>query len=105
VKIKIGGLMVDVLDKDCAKRPCLHVGMDKGTYVQGRGYTSYYRDAKGRRVEYPVCMTRHTRGCPANSICLVCRTVDVRRPGESCRRCTDSVLTPWPLDTGGERPV
>lgn len=52
------GRNVDALEPDCAFRPCLQVGEDKGSYVQGRGYTSYYKNPK------LVCMRRHLRGCP-----------------------------------------
>lgn len=52
------GRDADVLDEKCCARPCLHVGEDKGTYVQGRGYTSYHKDPK------LCCMTRMLRGCP-----------------------------------------
>lgn len=42
----------------CWARECMWAGEDKGSYTQGRGYTSYHTKPK------PVCMTRHTRGCP-----------------------------------------
>lgn len=52
------GRDADVLDGQCCARPCLHVGEDKGSYTQGRGYTSYYKNPK------LVCMSRLLRGCP-----------------------------------------
>jgi len=42
----------------CWARACMRVGEDKGSYAPGRGYTSYHSKPR------PVCMTRHTRGCP-----------------------------------------
>ena len=72
---------VDVLDRACFERPCFRRGEDKGTFVQGRGYTSYH--PQPRRV----CMTRHLLGCPDNSVCPECRTVSVLEPGEQCGRC------------------
>lgn len=82
--VKINKLRVDVAYRDCGKLPCFSLGFDKGTYTQGRGYTSYHTDAKGRRVEKPVCMTRHLRGCPSNSVCGMCRVSSVRPPGSPC---------------------
>jgi len=52
------GRDADVLDEKCCARPCLNIGEDKGTYVQGRGYTSYHKNPK------LCCMTRELRGCP-----------------------------------------
>lgn len=82
--VTINRRKVDVLDSDCAQRPCFALGFDKGTYVQGRGYTSYHTDTKGRRIEKAVCMTRHLRGCPINSVCGTCRRTSVRDPGAKC---------------------
>jgi hypothetical protein len=81
--LKIGAQRVDVLDEQCADRPCFHLGFDKGSYVPGRGYTSYYKS--GPR---PVCWTRHMQGCPSNSVCDRCRTVTVLDPGGTCSRQT-----------------
>jgi len=50
---------VDVCDAYCAGRVCLWVVEDKGTFVQGRGYVSYYRTPE------LVCWTRHLHGCPS----------------------------------------
>ena len=83
--VRIGDLLVDVLDTDCPGRSCYGLGFDKGTFGQGRGYTRYHTDGKGRRVERPVCATRHFHGCPSNSVCATCRTVSVDPPGGDCR--------------------
>ena len=45
-------------DALCPKRQCFHLGEDKGTYSQGRGYTSYHEKP------IPCCMTRLIHGCP-----------------------------------------
>ena len=82
--VKIGGRRVDVLNAGCAERPCFSLFFDKGTYSQGRGYTSYHTDARGKRVERPVCGTRHLRGCPAASVCPVCRRASVDGLGARC---------------------
>jgi len=86
VLVRIGGRRVDVLERACASRPCFQLGFDKGTYSPGRGYTSYHRDGRGRRVEKPVCMTRHLRGCPTNSVCGECRLCSVNEPGSPCEK-------------------
>jgi hypothetical protein len=69
--IKIDGRTVDVLDEKCAKRPCFWLGFNKGTFVQGRGYTKYH--AKER----PVCWQRHMSGCPTHTVCDECNTAYV----------------------------
>lgn len=84
--VRIASRRVDVARSDCGMRPCFQLGFDKGSYTPGRGYTSYHRDARGRRVEKPVCMTRHLHGCPSNSVCPACRTLSVMSPGERCDR-------------------
>ena len=84
--IKIGKLSVDVCDAKCGERECFQLGFDKGSFSAGRGYTSYHTDAKGRRIERPVCMTRHLRGCPSNSVCAVCRLSSVDAVGSTCSR-------------------
>lgn len=84
MKIKIDGHMVDVARADCAKRECFVLGFDKGSFSVGRGYTSHHKDKKGRAVEYPVCMTRHTHGCPIHSVCPMCRSASVDLPGAKC---------------------
>lgn len=45
-------------DALCPRRACFRPGEDKGTYVQGRGYTSYHKQP------IPCCMTRLLHGCP-----------------------------------------
>lgn len=96
--VKIGKHRVNVAYRDCGTMPCFSLGFDKGTYSQGRGYTSYHTDAKGRRVEKPVCMTRHLRGCPSNSVCSApgCRCSSVRAPGSPCDqwRCDGITVAP-----------
>ena len=84
MKIKHDGLTVDVVDAKCFDRPCYRLGFDKGSFVQGRGYTKYHRDAKGKTVEYPVCYTRYLHGCPTNSGCPLCHSASVSQPGEPC---------------------
>jgi hypothetical protein len=44
-------------DELCRFRSCYAPGENKGPYVPGRGYTSYYS------VPQYVCMTRHLHGC------------------------------------------
>ena len=46
----------------CAFRHCFQKGFDKGPYVVGRGYTSYYKKPKY------VCMHRLLVGCPDGPI-------------------------------------
>jgi len=76
--VKIGKHRVDVADSKCGSRPCYQFGFDKGTYAQGRGYTSYYDKPK------PVCMARMLHGCPSNSVCDKCRRSSVEQPGGPC---------------------
>jgi hypothetical protein len=84
VKVKIDGLVVEVKDGACAKRPCFSLGFDKGSFTPGVGYTSYHRDAKGRTVEHAVCGTRYYGGCPSLSVCPVCDLCSVDPPGTRC---------------------
>lgn len=42
----------------CNWRACFGVGENVGTFVQGRGYTSYYSKP------VLVCTVRHHHGCP-----------------------------------------
>lgn len=90
----IGGRKVDVRDAKCVDRNCFVFGFDKGSFSQGRGYTRYHTDAKGRRVEKPVCQTRHLHGCPTHSVCAVCRLCSVDPPGAACSRqmCTGTTI-------------
>lgn len=62
----IRGKQVDVRDSLCKKRKCFQLGQDKGTFVAGRGYTSYH--AKPRWV----CMRRMLHGCPSAGVCPSC---------------------------------
>lgn len=87
MKIRIDGTYVDVARSDCAGRECFRLGFDKGTFVQGRGYTSYHKK------ERPVCMTRHLHGCPINSVCSECRTTSTYPPGADCDWCERKVAT------------
>lgn len=48
-------------DALCAYRLCYQWGEDKGTYVQGQGYTSYHAKP------IPACMTRLMHGCPVDA--------------------------------------
>lgn len=56
--IKMDGKKVDVCDRNCVSKKCFWLGQDKGTFVQGRGYTSYHKTPRW------VCMRRHLHGCP-----------------------------------------
>ena len=90
MKVKIGREQVEVLDRLCAKRSCFVRGEDKGTFVQGRGYTSYYDKPR------IVCWTRHLRGCPTAFICPApdCRLCHVEQ-STACSRCGGQ-LVPYP---------
>lgn len=46
----------------CKWRECYIPGQNKGTYSQGRGYTSYHDKPR------PVCVTRMCHGCPTGPI-------------------------------------
>jgi hypothetical protein len=91
--IRDGQHLVDVRDTGCKERPCYQLGFDKGTFSQGRGYTSYHKQPR------PVCFTRHLHGCPSNSVCPECRTLEVDPPGSLCRQpgcdgMTEEILVP-----------
>jgi len=45
-------------DGQCWARPCLVVGENKGNFVKGRGYTSYFKEPK------PICTCNYYNGCP-----------------------------------------
>jgi hypothetical protein len=75
MQIKIQGKMVDVSRKDCGKRDCFYLLQDKGTFVQGRGYTSYHEKPRW------VCGHRHLHGCPHGSVCPSCNTINL--PGDT----------------------
>lgn len=87
--VTINKRRVEVKDRECAKRECFALGFDKGSFTQGRGYTNYHTDSKGRRVEKPVCATRHYHGCPVNSVCLE-RAISGR--ARSLRSATSAVV-------------
>ncbi len=76
--VRIGKHRVDVVDVKCKDRDCFQLGFDKGTFVQGRGYTSYHKK------ELPVCMRRHLHGCPHPSVCPGCRLLSIEQPGAAC---------------------
>lgn len=46
-------------DALCIIRTCYNKYEDKGSFSQGRGYTSYYKDFR------PACGTRLCHGCPS----------------------------------------
>ncbi len=74
-----------VLDENCAFRPCLHIGEDKGPFTQGVGYTSYYANPK------LCCMHNHIHGCPRilpavdSEKARCCPAPDFARPRKSAR--------------------
>jgi len=49
---------IDVQCEACLTRHCYHPCENKGSFTQGRGYTSYYKNPEW------VCMYRHQYGCP-----------------------------------------
>lgn len=85
MKVKIGSLRVDVLDKKCSTRACYALGFDRGTFVPGRGYTRYYDKPK------PVCWTRNLHGCPSTGVCPSCRTLQVEGV-TTCRWCSVEIV-------------
>lgn len=87
MQIKIQGKMVDVSRKDCGKRDCFYLLQDKGTFVQGRGYTSYHEKPRW------VCGHRHLHGCPHGSVCPSCNTINL--PGDTvCYWCAKEIPPP-----------
>jgi len=50
--------LVSVVDRECMQKECYAPMIDKGPYVIGRGYTSYYANPAW------VCRTRLLQGCP-----------------------------------------
>jgi hypothetical protein len=68
VKCKRDGktVSVEVAYKSCPKKSCFRIGEDKGTFVQGRGYTQYHK-----KIQL-VCFQRHLNGCPLASVCRFC---------------------------------
>lgn len=80
MKVKHEGKSVEVLDKKCLSRKCFWLGQDKGSYVAGRGYTSYHKTPQW------CCMRRHLHGCPTAGTCSGCKMSFVE--GEKvCRSC------------------
>jgi hypothetical protein len=49
---------VNVYEKDCLQKRCYRAHKDRGSFVNGRGYTSYNKNPEW------VCITRHLHGCP-----------------------------------------
>lgn len=66
MEVKINGKRVDVADSLCAERSCFILGVDKGTFVPGRGYTSYHKEQRW------VCQRRMLHGCPTWHVCAHC---------------------------------
>lgn len=63
MRLKIDKRMVEVLNNRCKDVDCFNMFADKGTFVQGRGYTSYHNKVRW------VCGTRHLQGCPNAGQC------------------------------------
>lgn len=82
---------VDVCDAKCCARPCLQIMENRGTFVQGCGYT------KLSATPNLVCGTRHLNGCPhplpdldpeAVRCCLVPDFPPPNKSGKQrCRTC------------------
>lgn len=75
--VTIEGKKVDVYDARCAKRACFRLGLDRGPFVAGRGYTN-----TGNYKPRYVCMQRHLHGCPTVSVCPVCHGCTSDAPGK-----------------------
>lgn len=89
---RIGSHQVDVASAGCGPDlPCYALGFDKGTFVQGRGYTRYH--AKER----PVCGTRHLHGCPRAVLCRDCQHIGnpAAEAEGICGHCKSSNLEPY----------
>ena len=82
--VKHEGKNVDVVDRICPKRSCFHLGQDKGTFAQGRGYTSYHKTPRW------VCWTRHLHGCPHPGQCQKCGTAFLELQTK-CRSCGEQL--------------
>lgn len=46
------GRLVDVIDPTCLYRGCYGLGVDKGVFRQGRGYTAYHADERMSQSVY-----------------------------------------------------
>jgi len=68
MEVKINGRKVDVKDAFCKTRTCFVLGLDKGVYTPGRGYTQYHAQPRW------VCQRRMLSGCPTVACCAFCRT-------------------------------
>jgi len=70
-------------DHHCWSRACMRPGEDKGSFQQGRGYTTYHGRPK------PVCLTRHLHGCPDiipepnPEVARCCYRPDYRKRGDA----------------------
>ena len=86
MKKRIGKENVDVSSSKCGPHlDCYSLYYDKGTFAQGRGYTSYHKKP------IAVCGTRFFRGCPEAGVCLDCRTIySPAQKGERCGWCGSS---------------
>jgi hypothetical protein len=75
--------LVDCSSDNCGPHlKCFVIGEDKGTYVPGRGYTSYHKQMA------LVCWTRHLNGCPSIGKCPRCNTVAAPHiQGDTCNWC------------------
>jgi len=87
--IRVSGEDVQVADESCsAQLPCFYLFADKGTFVTGRGYTSYYNKTTW------CCGTNHLHGCPVAGACDECgKRVAPYHRTRSCRdrKCPGSV--------------
>lgn len=59
-----GEVLAPECDPLCRYRSCYHPDTNKGSFSQGRGYTSYHTDFK------PVCGTRQYHGCNTTTIAV-----------------------------------
>jgi hypothetical protein len=94
VIVRIQKKSVDVLDQDCKTRSCFTLGADKGTFVAGRGYTSYHKEQRW------VCWRRHTQGCPSTGTCPQCQTALVEGQTE-CTTCKEQAKWKHPRPPQG----
>ena len=59
IRDKKVGVMVDVYDAKCLRRPCYWPRSDPGTFVQGQGYRARSGGSSGW-----LCGNREIHGCP-----------------------------------------